>query len=152
MDDQYTEPEEQLDQQPDENSDEAVDIYSRRAILGFCIFFSTVFGGALLYRNLRNVGLKQAANTVLLFSIAYTLGSMLLVNSVRTFAFAPLFFNVGGGLILTNYYFPKYFPDDDYYPKPIWKPLTISLLICVVLVGLLYYTGQLPPLPAAKAK
>jgi magnesium-transporting ATPase (P-type) len=149
MEDQYIEPEEQPEE---ESKEEAVDIYSRQAILGFSIFFSTIFGGVLLFWNLRNVGYKKAANGALLFSICYSLFCMLLVSSVKTFAFAPLFFNVAGGVILSSYFFPKYFPDNDYYPKPIWKPLIISLLICAVLMTIVYYGGGMPELKALKAK
>jgi hypothetical protein len=147
MEDQYIEPEEQPEE---ESKEEPVDIYSRQAILGFSIFFSTIFGGVLLFWNLRNVGYKKAANGALLFSICYTLFCMLLVSSVKTFAFAPLFFNVAGGIILSSYFFPKYFPDNDYYPKSIVKPLVISLLICLTLFSIIYYTGNLPELKNVK--
>lgn len=137
------------DIEPEENQEEAVDIYSKNAIRGFSIFFSTIFGGVLLFQNLREVGHKKAANAVLFFSIFYTLIGVAAADSIpHAGNGVPIVFNVIGGFILSDYFFPKYFPDNDYYPKPIWRALGFSLLICLTLIMILYYTGNLPQLTA----
>lgn len=129
--DDYTEASENYD----------IEIYSKRAIVGFSIFFSTIFGGVLLMINLREAGYKKAANLVLLFSVAYTLLGSVIMSYVSTpsGAFA-LIFNGVGAYILTGYFFNKYFPEDDYYPKSIAKPLIVSLLICIPIVWLMFQT------------
>jgi len=68
MEEQYTEPEEIQD----DNHEDGVEIYSKMAIRGFSIFFSTIFGGVLLFINLKNAGYKSAAYKVLAFAIGYT--------------------------------------------------------------------------------
>lgn len=149
MEDQYTEPEEKFDENgEDPEQDDAVEIYSKNAIRGFSIFFSTIFGGALLYQNLKNAGYKKASYTVLGFSVAYTLLTIILSNFIPRTPGSPfaLVCNLIGGLILSEYFFPKYFPENDYYPKPIWNALGISILICVILFTFIYYTGGLPEL------
>jgi hypothetical protein len=40
---------------------------------------------------------------------------------------------IGGAFVLTQYFFRKYFPDNDYYPKPIFTTLLISILVWVIL-------------------
>lgn len=142
MENQYIEPEENQA----ERNDDHVEIYSKMAIRGFSIFFSTLFGGVLLYRNLRVAGYKSGAGIVLLFSVLYTLASIIIFSNFIGSSAASIAINIVGGFILSDYFFPKYFPDNDYYPKPIWTALGISILICVTLVMILYYTGNLPQL------
>ena len=139
--DDYTE-----DPQQEENYD--IEIYSKRAIWGFSIFFSTIFGGILLMINLRSAGYKKEANLVLLFSLLYTfIGSLIMSYfGLQTSAFAIIFNGIGAA-ILTEYFFNKYFPENDYYPKSIMKPLTISMLICVVVVLFVYYYAPKELLP-----
>lgn len=147
MENEY--PEEQEESQ-EEIQEEHVEIYSKWAILGFSIFFSTLIGGILLIINLRKAGYKQAVYTVLAFMIGYTLAGSILLGGVG--GNLSLVVNVIGGFILSGYFFPKYFPDNDYYPRPIWGALAISVLVSVTAVLILYYTGHLPELNAAMAK
>jgi hypothetical protein len=138
----------------EEQPDDFVDIYSKRAIFGFSIF-SFLFAGVLLVLNLWAAGYKKAISQVLLFLVLFYL---LYINVIRysgikidtellkkassgaTLTFGQLLpmmelmgliiaLNIIGGLILTRYFFKKYFPDDDYYPKPIWRPLIIYILL-----------------------
>jgi hypothetical protein len=131
-------------EEPEGSQDEQVEIYSKRAIRGFSIFFSTIFGGVLLFINLRKAGYKQEANTVLAFAIGYTFLSSFLVGIIGATSITSLLFNLAGGMILSDYFFPKYFPEDDYYPKPIWGALGVSLIISISLFSILYFNGQLP--------
>jgi len=43
-----------------------------------------------------------------------------------------LAFNIIGGLILTQYFFKKYFPDKDYYPKSIVTPVIVIVFIVIL--------------------
>jgi hypothetical protein len=150
MDDQYTE---EPKEQPGDVPEEPVDIYSKRAIRGFSIIFSTVFGGVLLMINLWQVGYKKAAWGVLGFSVVYTLVASLLINSMKTpSSLMAIGINLIGGMILTEYFFPKYFPDNDYYPKPIWNALAVSILVTLTVFMIMYYTGNLPELNKALLK
>jgi hypothetical protein len=125
----------------EQNNDGAVEIYSKWAIWGFSIFFSTIFGGVLLMSNLRAVGLKKAGNNVLIFSILYSITSVIVAGAFgANNSYASIFFNVTGAAILTGYFFKKYFPDNDYYPKSIGKPLIISIAISLSIVLIIYYT------------
>lgn len=142
MENEYFEPEENDDGQQEEH----VEIYSKMAIRGFSIFFSPLFGGALLYYNLKVAGYRSAALRALAFSILYTFAAMVVGVSLGSNGILLALY-MAGGFILSDYFFPKYFPDDDYYPKPVWGALGISLLIMLTLFLMLYYTGNLPKLP-----
>ncbi|MEO6149557.1 MAG: hypothetical protein ABIP28_05325 [Mucilaginibacter sp.] len=111
----------------------AVEIYSKQAIWGFTIFFSTLFGGILLMQNLRAAGYKKAGYMVLLFSIIYKILTVAftLIVGIRLLG---VIFDIAGGAILAEYFFRKYFPDDDYYPKPIWRALAAAILLAILLV------------------
>ena len=136
------------EEEEESEEQEHVEIYSKSAIRGFSIFFSPLFGGALLYYNLLTAGYKSAARIVLFFSVLYSILVVFLVSNFFNYNGASIVLNVVGGFILSDYFFPKYFPDNDYYPKPIWKALGISLLICLVMVLILYYSGNLPQISA----
>ncbi|GAB3938499.1 hypothetical protein [Mucilaginibacter myungsuensis] len=138
----YNEP----DIQPEEedNGEGAVEIYSKWAIRGFSIL-SPIFGGALLFINLKNVGYKKAAYNALLASIGYFFLSAIVASLFRlNVGFLPLLINYLGGVFLTEVFFKKHFPDDDYYPRPIWSALAIVIAIQFGIFFALYYSGLLP--------
>ncbi|MCJ7932057.1 MAG: hypothetical protein MUW56_00060 [Chryseobacterium sp.] len=117
-------------------------IYSKKAILGFSIFLSTLFGGVLLYQNLIEANKKKEAYTVLGISILITICTAIIVNipekPVSALAYVCGF---AGGALLSNYFVPKYFPNEEQYPKKaIWKPLIIGVIIVAVLVALAIYS------------
>jgi Mg/Co/Ni transporter MgtE len=101
MENEYTE-------EPDENQDEQVEIYSKWPIRLFSLFFSPIFGGVLLIINLRKAGYKQAIASVLLFSIGYTFITAMLLSSLGiTGGLIPIIFNLMGGMILSDYFYKK---------------------------------------------
>lgn len=107
-------------------------IYSKKAILGFSAFFAPVFGGVLLRQNLVEDNRKKEANVVLLASIAFTVLTFLIVSVIeRPAGLATYLINMGWGSILTEYFFKKYFPNDNYQHKKIWKALLISIAIII---------------------
>jgi hypothetical protein len=143
METQETPETDEQEQQPEEKG---VAIYSKLAILLFSIFFSPLIGGILLMLNLRSVGYKKEGTRVLLIAILYQFISGIIVGSFfrnlpthhtndpqiflnTKFIAYSLIANVVGGAILAEYYFKKYFPEDDYEHKSVWRPLIIILLI-----------------------
>jgi len=115
--------------------------YSKKAILGFSIFFSSIFGGILLMQNLKEIGMKKEAKTVLNTSVILTVLPFLLAwlmeKEVSTYTFLV---NIIGGLILSEFYFGLYIPKEQIFEsKKIWKPLLISLLITIPLFASAIY-------------
>jgi uncharacterized Tic20 family protein len=115
--------------------------YSKKAILGFSIFFSSIFGGILLMQNLKDIGMKKEAKTVLNTSIILTLLPFLLAllmeKEVSTYT---LLANIIGGVVLSEFYFGLYIPKEQIFEsKKIWKPLVISLLITIPLLASVLY-------------
>lgn len=117
-------------------------IYSKGAIYGFSIFFTTIFGGVLLMQNLKDLGKKKEANLVLGISALYTTISIIVINLLPSTVSNPaLFFNLIGGGFLTYFFLPKYIPNfESFAKKAIWKPLIISLLISIPLVLAMIYS------------
>jgi len=143
---------------PEEQGDEAVEIYSKKAIFWFSIFPSSIFGSILLMLNLKAAGYKKELFAVLIFTIlyyfvaSYALAGFVQLSGIDLLAYQEKFraykggpnpidgkiilllgafiaLNIIGGLILTQYFFKKYFPEEDYYPKSIVMPLIIFILI-----------------------
>ena len=119
-------------------------IYSSKAILGFSVFMSSLFGGILLYINLRNLKKNKEANIVLVISIILTLLTYFVMsipeNPKSSLAYLCGF--IGGG-ILSYFLVPKYIPNEEDFPKKqIWKPLIIAVLIVIVLVSLIIFSNE----------
>lgn len=114
------------------DQENAAKIYSKKAILGFSALFAPVFGGVLLRQNLIDNNRKKEANVVLLVSIAFTVFTILILNSIgKTTSSTTYLINTGWGLVLSEYFFKKYFPNDNYQHKKIWKALLISIAIII---------------------
>jgi hypothetical protein len=133
---------------PEEQGEDAVEIYSKWAILGFSTIPSPIFGCVLLVMNLLAAGYKKAVYEVVIFTLIYVVAVNLLINEFLTIpavinpnvldknfviltlvSFAS---NLVGGLVLSLYFFKKYFPDKDYYPKSILSPLLIFILLVIL--------------------
>lgn len=116
-------------------------IYSQKAIWGFSVFFSAIFGGVLLMQNLRGIGKKKEANVVLLLSILYTAATIYIVNiPERPQTLLTYLCNMAGALILIQLFHKKHFPNEqNYEKKKIWKPLIISILITIPFVLAMIY-------------
>jgi len=119
-------------------------IYSKKAILGFSIFMSTLFGGILLYLNLMSVKKKKEAYIVLGVSILLTIISIVIVNIPENPKGSLAYLcGLAGGSILSYFFVPKYFPNEEEYPKKaIWKPLIIAVIISAIFIALIIYAAS----------
>ena len=112
-------------------------LYSKKAILGFSILFSTIFGVVLLMSNLKAMNKPKARVEVLVFGIAYIFFSIVLFNYLPKTFFIPILFNIIGYAVLTEYYWNRNLGKDlQHRKKEIWKPLIISISMIVLLVFL----------------
>jgi uncharacterized membrane protein len=155
--------------QEEPSEEDYVEIYSKRAIIGFSVFFNVIFGGAFLVINMFNAGYKKEIGRVIGFSFFYYFLSMYLlalsgiridpkildmlaksqqVSNADKMQLAlvvvlTLSINFIGGLILTQYFYKKYFPEDDYYPKPVGRAIVICLFVSFIfsflLKGMLHF-------------
>jgi hypothetical protein len=112
-------------------------LYSKKAIQGFSILFSTIFGVVLLMSNLKAMNKPKARVEVLVFGIAYSIFTVILLNYLPKMFFITLLFNIIGYAVLTEYYWNRNLGKDlQYRKKEVWKPLIISISIIVLLIFL----------------
>ena len=119
-------------------------LYASSAVLGFSILFSPLFGGVLLMQNLRDTDRKNEANQILLYSFLFSVITIILVNiPEEPITSLTMVCNIIGGSLLSNYFYKKYFPNEEkQVKKSIWKPLIISILICIPFVWALIMTME----------
>lgn len=131
---------EAVEAEPEEEVfEEAPQLYSPAAIVGFSIFFSLLFGAMLLVTNIRQLGNRKGAGVVIGFSIVYMVLEVILFEVTRNSGLS-LGMNIIGAFILNYYFWPKYIGfQQPYEAKPIWRALLISFLIILPLVIIARY-------------
>jgi len=116
-------------------------IYSKRAVYGCAVLFSSLFGGILLMQNLRDTGRMKEANIVLGVSVLLTAATIFIANMTQGRS-VVLICSIGGAALLSEYFFKKYFPNEaEYGKKKIWKPLIIGLAITAIFIFFIFW-GQ----------
>jgi magnesium-transporting ATPase (P-type) len=112
-------------------------LYSKRAIQGFTIFFTTIFGAVLLMYNLKEMNKLKERNQVLIFGIVFTILSAILLNYLPKMIFTTLLFNLIGYAVLIEFFWKNNIEKElEYTKKEVWKPLTISIIIVLLLLFL----------------
>jgi len=115
-------------------------LYSKRAIQGFTIFFSTLFGAVLLMSNLKKMNKPKTRVEVLVFGISYTFLTIILLDYLPKTFFLTILFNLVGYAVLVEYFWNKNLGKElQHQKKQISKPLIISFAILVLLVFLQFY-------------
>ena len=115
-------------------------LYSKRAIQGFTIFFSTLFGAVLLMSNLKKMNKPKARVEVLVFGISYTFLTIILLDYLPKTFFLTILFNLVGYAVLVEYFWNKNLGKElQHQKKQISKPLIISFAILGLLVFLQFY-------------
>ena len=100
-------------------------LYSKRALQGFTIFFSTIFGVVLMMYNLKATNKPKVRIQVL-------------IEVIPKIYFINLIFNLIGYLILSEFFWNKHLGKDlKFAKKSVTKPLVISLLITFFLLFLI---------------
>ena len=117
-------------------------IYSKWAVLGFCIFFSPIFGGFLLRKNLVDIGKKTEANLILLVTFGMAFLTAILASTSIGGSGTTILANFLQGALLVEFSYRKYFPNADDSPKKsIWRPLSVSLMVVATLLMLMIMLG-----------
>ena len=112
-------------------------LYSKKAIQGFTIFFTTIFGAVLLMLNLKEMNKLKARNQVLIFGIAFTILSAMLLNYLPKMFLTTLLFNLIGYAVLIEFFWKNNIDKElEFTKKEVWKPLTISIIIILSLLFL----------------
>ena len=127
------------------SEEEVVSLYSRSAVFGFSIFFSTIFGSILLMINLRRLGEKRKGFEILLLGIAYAVLSSVLVDLAGANLVLSLVLNVLGGYLMSTYFWAKYIGLEFSHEKQsILIPLILGIAMSLIATQYLISLGELP--------
>jgi hypothetical protein len=129
-----------LEEELEEEIEDPV-LYSQRAITGFSLFFSVIFGAVLMMSNLKDN--PRAKWTIFAFAISYTFVSVFVLSLIGTSSLLTIAINGFGGAILTQYFWNKYIgAETPYIARPIWRALIISLLITIPIALAIIQQGK----------
>ena len=127
--------------EPQMKSNEPVYLYSKKAIYGFSIFFSTIFGAVIMMYNLKIVNQSKARINVLIFAVLYMVLSVMLIEALQGSTITALILNTTGAFIINEYYWNKYIGKSFVYePKGLIQAISIAVLVVVVIFVLLILT------------
>ncbi len=116
------------------------ELYSKRAIAMFSVFFTIIFGAVLLMHNMKKTENEKLRIAVLVFGIVYTGMMIVIMNSIKTMHNLALVFNSAGAIILTELFWNKQIGKGfKYRKKGILKPLIISILITIPFLLAIFY-------------
>ncbi|MCF8254297.1 MAG: hypothetical protein K9H61_02145 [Bacteroidia bacterium] len=120
-------------------------IYSKAAIIGFCVFFSPIFGGFMLRQNLKDIGKIKEGNLALGVSLLMTIITGLISTTSLRGPGTTFVANFIQAAILSEFIFRNYFQNEETFPKKsIRKPLLNSLFVLLVLITITMLIG-VPP-------
>jgi len=110
--------------------EDAPPLFTKRAIYGFSVFFTVIFGAVLLAINLKEN--PKARTFVILFGIAYTSFAIYILNIMERSTSLTLLVNMVGAAALNSFFWDRYIgKNTSYRAKQVWKPLIISILIAI---------------------
>ena len=119
-----------------------IKVIFQRVIFMFCLLFSTIFGAVILMSNLNSLKENKGKWQVLLFALLYTAGHAYTVFNFST-TYIGLMLNLGGALILTEYFWNRYIGMEREFIRKSWtKPAIVSALITVPLIVAAVLTNQ----------
>ena len=112
-------------------------LYSKVSILVFSTIFTVIFGAILLSINIDN---KIQRLKVVGFGVLFTTLAILIGNLAPHSTIYVYFINGIGGYFLTSDFWNRYIGrETKYRTKPIWIPLTISIIISALLLIAMIY-------------
>ncbi len=118
-------------------------LYSVRAIQLFSVLFSVIAGGILMAINFNRTTQKSEAIKVILFSIVYTIVSVLIINSLGTQSpILSVVMNFIGALLIEQFFWKRVFGSEFRYNKQqIWGAMLVAIILISPLAWYAYKSG-----------
>lgn len=118
-------------------SENVPELYSQKTIYAFSLFANTLFGAILLGINLKKQEKKQAILYLFIFTILYTVLSVVILNKVSSFG---IFSNILGGFILNELFWKRYIGKDFKYRKrKVIVPIIIGVSLYAIFILVLFF-------------
>lgn len=116
------------------------ELYSKKVIIFFSVFFSTIFGTVLLMYNMKQAHQPKGRIQVFMFGSLYTIASIVILNFIDVQTNFNIIFNTLGAGILNEYFWNTFIGSEIKYRKKRWiKPLIISVIITIPFILALIY-------------
>ena len=118
------------------------ELYSKGVIIGFSLFFSTLFGAILLMHNMKKTNNLKARKLVFIFGVFYTSIVLFILIYFQIESNINFLINGIGGAVLTEFLWNKHIGKEFLFrSKSCIKPAIISTIIIAPIIILAIY-GQ----------
>jgi hypothetical protein len=125
------------------NDETAPIYYSEKAIYGFSILFSVVFGAVLMANNLKKTDARKGVWEVVAFGVIYFSLQLWVLSMIPGGTGLTIATTMFGAIIMNQYFWKKYIGRNvKYRAKQIWKPLIIGLIIFIPLFLVVIYSNN----------
>jgi len=119
-------------------------LFSRRAIYGFSVFFSVVFGSIMLAINVSKIAGKGKAALVVLFGLIYTVVTILIAKTLKLNSGLGVVISLLGAALIETLFWNRFIGNATLYRKrPIWISLAIAVVLAAGLIFVIVKYGQL---------
>jgi hypothetical protein len=118
--------------------------YSKNAIAISTFILSPIMGCILFAYNLKEMGKGRLAPVFILLSFIWAFAVRKLLSYITSSAFLQLYItNLLASLLLTFLIWNKFLGDDtEYESRPVWKPISIFVGICIALLAFNFFGGE----------
>jgi len=124
--------------------EDAPAFFTKRAIYGFSVFFSLLFGAIMLAINVGKTENRRGIAWIVLYGLGFTVAAGILAQYYHLNSGFGFMLNILGTFPLNNFFWNKYIGYDRLYRvRPIWTALVIGLVISAILVyAIVTYSPQ----------
>jgi lipopolysaccharide export LptBFGC system permease protein LptF len=117
-------------------------LFSRRAIYAFSVIFSVFFGAVMLAMNVSKTSGKKNVIWVVLFGLAYTVATVMLLQNFKTSTGLTIIPSIAGAYLIEALFWSRYVGSSTLYRKrPIWIPLAIGIVVGGAFIFIAFYSG-----------
>ena len=113
--------------------------FTKRAIYGFSVFFTLIFGSIMLAINVSKTKNRSGIIWIILYGLGFTVIISMLAQYFHLNSGFGIMLNILGTYPMNNFFWNKYIGNDRLYRvKPVWIPLIIGIALSALVLYIIF--------------